>query len=343
MYSRLNALFIFGSICFITGFALDSRSSMDTIFDDPRILGNNEVTLDKLGQYSIKFQGCHRIAQWKYEEKSNSHIYFQHLVRFRLCPSGHCSNDTSNGCNTHYGEYLLDINTFLYYYLTTGSVDASNTNYYVDSIKPSDYTTCSALKNFGGYSADNTDQYYVGPYCSKQGGSIYLGLFTDSECSIMSKCDSACFKGIMGYPLPYSQQPLVYRNCVACSSSSGQTYYGPSYECKQIYKQAGKCESRMDIENPNLSACKYISGVKMTGENGVLRNSNAGRGKVTLLIASLAVCCLIIGLYIIYLRKSTYLICLIKLQQCSLLSLRPFYVKEITHSEPTFLYQRGVI
>jgi hypothetical protein len=294
MYSLLSAnVGWIGLISFALISALESSNSGPLVTQ--RVLGDNALV--KLGEYSIKFQGCHRVAQWKYEEKSNSHVYFHYLARFRLCSESYCSNNTASGCSSHYGEYLLDISTFLYYYFMI-----ETTNYDTNvMIKPSDYTSCTAFKNFVGYSADNTDEYYVGPYCSKQGGAISLGLFTDNVCSLLSKCDNDCFKEIMGYNL--QQSSLITRSCISCSSSSTQTYYGPRYECKQIYKQSGKCESKMNVQNPNLSECKYIAGVKSTGQDGILR-SNAGRGKVTALITFLAACCSIIGLYIFYLRRS---------------------------------------
>lgn len=303
MYSLIGTkLGLVGLISVVVISSLESSSR--GLLVTQRVMSDNDF--NKIAAYSLKFQGCHRIVQWKYEEKSNSHVHFQNLARFRLCPDGRCSNTSSSGCSRHYGEYLLDISTFLYYYLMVETTNPSdNSNYDSNAvINPSDYTSCTAFKNFAGYSVDNANEYYIGPYCSNQGGSVFLGLFTDSMCSTMSKCDRACFKKIMGYNLPYSHEPLITRHCIPCSSSSNQNYYGPRYECKQIYKQSGKCESKMNISDPNLSECKYIAGVKSTGQDGILRNTNGGRGKITIVILFLATCCVVIGIYIVYLRRS---------------------------------------
>ena len=65
--------------------------------------------------YSIKFQGCHHVSQWNEDadEDNDVRIATKRLVRFRLCPSDSCSANSSKGCNTGYGDYIIDMNTYL--------------------------------------------------------------------------------------------------------------------------------------------------------------------------------------------------------------------------------------
>ena len=68
-----------------------------------------------LGNYAIKFQDCHSVTQWNGDNYNdeNDRILHKRLVRFRLCPVSSCSSSTSTGCSSKYGDYVVDINTFL--------------------------------------------------------------------------------------------------------------------------------------------------------------------------------------------------------------------------------------
>jgi len=65
--------------------------------------------------YSIKFQGCHHISQWNKEadDENDVRIVTKRLARFRLCPSGFCTNGQTAGCSSGYADYVVDLNTFL--------------------------------------------------------------------------------------------------------------------------------------------------------------------------------------------------------------------------------------
>jgi len=98
--------------------------------------------------YSIKFLGCHHVTQWdedesawesnlEYEEEmqennnndqennynapyisaSNGRIAQKGLVRFRLCQSDSCFDHFNAGCSSNYGEYVVDMSTFLEAYI----------------------------------------------------------------------------------------------------------------------------------------------------------------------------------------------------------------------------------
>lgn len=88
-----------------------------------------------LTQYAIKFQGCHHVQQWNdnanNQNNGNNHnnngnnnnnqnnvrIMTKRLARFRLCPADQCSNERSVGCTSKYGDYIVDLDTFVDSYL----------------------------------------------------------------------------------------------------------------------------------------------------------------------------------------------------------------------------------
>ena len=79
---------------------------------------NEEFLNTWVAGYSIKFQGCHHISQWNDEvdEDEDVRIVTKRLVRFRLCPTSYCMGG-SQGCSNGYGDYIIDLNTFLESYM----------------------------------------------------------------------------------------------------------------------------------------------------------------------------------------------------------------------------------
>ena len=87
-----------------------------------RRLDNNEdeeIDFAWVANFDIKYQGCHHIKQWNEEANGQDdvRIYTKRLVRFRLCPSGTCSSTSAGGCSSGYGEYIIDMDTFLESYV----------------------------------------------------------------------------------------------------------------------------------------------------------------------------------------------------------------------------------
>jgi len=68
-----------------------------------------------LASYSLKFQGCHHVQQWNDEadEEDEVRIRTKRLARFRMCPSDSCNSDKSVGCTAKFGDYVVDLNTFV--------------------------------------------------------------------------------------------------------------------------------------------------------------------------------------------------------------------------------------
>jgi len=72
-----------------------------------------------VADYSIKFQGCHHVQQWNEyaDEEDDVRVKTKRLVRFRLCEKSSCSNSNSAGCSSKFGDYVVDMNTFVAAYL----------------------------------------------------------------------------------------------------------------------------------------------------------------------------------------------------------------------------------
>jgi hypothetical protein len=88
---------------------------------------NQNADLSFLSYYAVKFQGCHHVQQWNNnaDDDSDVRIKTKRLVRFRLCPSNDCSTDAS-GCSKGYGDYVVDMNTFVEAYLSAKVNESDN-------------------------------------------------------------------------------------------------------------------------------------------------------------------------------------------------------------------------
>jgi len=106
----------------------------------PRKLEEELADMSFVSKYSIKFIGCHHVTQWNDDEEmwqeaqeeqedgdqdgeesklsaSNGRIISKGLIRFRLCPTDSCFDHFGNGCSSNYGEYVVDMSTFLQSYV----------------------------------------------------------------------------------------------------------------------------------------------------------------------------------------------------------------------------------
>jgi len=86
-----------------------------------RVEENNNDAIDYtwVANMSLKFQGCFHVNQWNEEVDADEDVRIstQRLVRFRLCPSDYCSMEMAAGCGAGYGDYIIDMDTYLNAYL----------------------------------------------------------------------------------------------------------------------------------------------------------------------------------------------------------------------------------
>jgi hypothetical protein len=157
---------------------------------------------------------------------------------------------------------------------------------------------------------------FIGPYCSEQGGAIYLGGFLDEDCTEFAdkKRGAATFEKLSGMELPFSSENIIRTgSCLSCQNNDNREdgeenngQYDPVAQfCQDIYFSAGKCEKKLPsgtAEEPNNNACAYIDGIQAIREEGVAKAESRGSG-TTFLITLLILTTLGLALYVYYLRR----------------------------------------
>jgi len=318
-----------------------------TLILQARNLDQSATDITWVAGYSIKFQGCHSVQQWNPDvnEANDVRLKAKNLVRFRLCPTSTCSASTGAGCSGGYGDYIIDMTTFLdaYYvaktnaetlacqshtcdcsgadnqdyclydcYLAAGMSYCSDTNPYTgkstSQIDVQNYLDCAQYKNRRRLAANDV-QYFIGPYCSEQGGSIFMGMFTDDSCS--EHADDyfgvTTFQTMTGATLPYGDTSLVGSDCLSCLGSSDGSGASVGEQCATIYAIAGKCESSLPqgmTSYPNTNGCNYMEGIKITRKDGIIISSASRPSPVTSsFIVIFAMTCAALLFYVWYLRR----------------------------------------
>jgi|AntRauTorckE5430_2_1112549.scaffolds.fasta_scaffold03231_2 hypothetical protein len=330
----------------------DSKFGMDLLSKARRAEGNNgddSVDTTWISGYALKFQGCHHISQWNSEvdDENDVRIESKRLARFRLCPVDSCTNSNSAGCSNKYGDYIVDMDTYLASYVANKqemcetAEENCSCDYYDDAssciatcledagysqcievddstINPEDYTECTAYagsneRRLEG-NGDDGNGYYVGPYCSDNGGRIVLGYFTDDTCTEFADDYGGrnAFKSTYGTSLPYSTTSIVDTDCYSCAGDTEENQYGYSTtstkeSCGELYETAGKCESKLSNEIGedyiNESACTYMEGIKITRRNGIIMSGLATKNKVaSAFIGMFSVSFVLLGSYVYYLK-----------------------------------------
>ena len=136
---------------------------------------------------------------------------------------------------------------------------------------------------------DEEQEYYIGPYCAKNGGAVYLGLFSDDTCTNFADENNGIttYKELSrGQDLPYSAESLITSDCVQCiekedpNRNSGDNEDDDAIEvsrqCEELYYGSGKCESAINADkagktsDANDAACHYINGIQFTKTNGIV-------------------------------------------------------------------------
>ena len=240
--------------------------------------------------YSIKFQGCHHVSEWNKdaEDEDDVRVWTRRLVKFRLCPTYSCLDGSAEGCESGYGDYIIDLDTFLEAYLEAKEqyqewmeelAENNGYQYYGNNYQDYDmemYTTCQQAdveynrdenQNYQYYQGANDEdwdgQLFMGPYCASQGGAVYVGLFMDESCTqpVDSNYGRSIYYNSKGEVMPFSGTSLVEMSCFPCSEPSGQyaqyNNQGDDAEdeneiceaCENLYTYAGKCEENLPISS----------------------------------------------------------------------------------------------
>lgn len=333
-----------------------------TLLSQARRLENadQEIDLTWLVDYSIKFQGCHHITQWNADADGGEDVRIatKRLIRFRLCPSASCDSASAGGCDSGYGDYIIDMNMYLEAYLMDlEEIHEWNCEYYgmkvcdcddddgkddgfdeenclnncyatygldycveeendddAEEFELQEYMECANF-NAGRRRLNQEVEYFIGPYCSNQGGDIFLGMFTDDTCTEFADdyAGLQTYKGFTGQSLPYSSSSIVGMECVSCEplaeveEDDGNQNQNDEIEiketCEQLYQTAGKCENNLNIDDPNSQACNYMEGIKISRQDGVVMSSGGGSKPAAFFIGVFAVTTGLLGAYAYFLKS----------------------------------------
>lgn len=275
------------------------------------------------------------------------------LVRFRLCPSDTCATDTAYGCKAGYGDYIISMDTYLQAYLDSVQQDQDYNCEYARSNEcgcynnGDDYGTfekceynCFSNKGMeycvdnNPYAEDDNDanqedewdlmdmvqcqqlnggDYYTGAYCSSDGGSIVMGVFTDNTCSNLADVYGGkdTYTSITGKDLPYSQRgtTLIGNECMSCKEGADANYDDQQDSdtvkegCETLYAQAGKCEENMDDGSGNVNACTYIKDINIVYKQGGLFSRSTSRSAAGVFIGLFGCSFVLVASYAFYLKS----------------------------------------
>jgi len=240
-----------------------------------------EVVIDLTG-YSIVFEKCQYVKFYNVGEDDGGNdqdggdvMSTNKFVIFKLCNSDSCSS----GCNYDYGEYVVDMDTYVAALTAMKEESIENmcdqcqencqqdddaAQYDDDScqscmnecnayetLEDNGYGDASQFVECGGAQADDDAQYSIGAYCSDDGYKISIGVFTDEYCSqLVDGLDAASFLGYTGLS-DHILRATYDTDCVSClvEPEDDDAYRADDYEdetaemCQELYDAAGKCES----------------------------------------------------------------------------------------------------
>jgi len=274
------------------------------ILNKARLLDNAEEDNSWMVNYSLKFHKCYTIDSYGGEgadrEEGGSPIGPQHIIHFRLCPSGSCKGGNS-GCSGG-AEYIIEMRDFIQVFTETQNEQRENNcenvrencdceDYYGDDEKCEakcyaeaglDY--CEEGDDDNDFNMDeygecreanfennnNYNSYYIGPYCAAHGNAIFLGVFTDATCETQAS-SNIYEKYNYGKELPYSNESLVHQQCQSCMEPKDDRDDDNNNQedevtalCEELYEESGKCEENLKSKNDytkNSKSCTYIHNV----------------------------------------------------------------------------------
>lgn len=292
MIPRLALLLTLSSNAVVaaTQFSTFSKAGNNLISKSRRL--DEEYDLSWVTDYSIKFEGCHNIIQFEGGggEEEEGKVRTQNIARFKLCPSNTCSSSCAKG-----GEYLSEMERFLENYIefkaeeleynceyVQENCDCENANddeaceqqCYIDAgledcievendddgeeFDLADYLDCKEIQENGD---DDGQGYYVGPKCSSNGKSVFLGVYTNERCTTEAENGEEIYKSIIGKSLPYATTSIIKHECISCkqvNDDDDDDDIEVSEMCDEVYEEAAKCEKNMEIDYPHTQDCEFV-------------------------------------------------------------------------------------
>lgn len=283
---------------------------------------------DQLYKYSIKFLSCFRWFEWNDDADGDEDLRLaaKRIVQFRLCPTGSCTDGNNAGCDSDYGEFVIDMETYLdaYYDMLGDENDddaVQNLKNYIQCEQFNENRELSKNQNadnrqLGYYDVLYDDdiyerEFYIGPYCTE--GGIEIGFFTEDTCTMVAGGESssntnggAIYYQLTGSKLPYVGESIVNRDCISCEidGEDGEL----SEFCEDMYADSGKCEKEMDFSTPNTNACQFVSGLWALRSDGFFGQSSTHPSTAaTVFIVLFAFASAGLGYYCWYLLQSKYM------------------------------------
>ena len=272
--------------------------------DQDNYHNNDKAYPYDLSTYSIRFEKCQNVISWNddlaEEEDATTVLGLEHFVIFRLCPSDSCRTSCSSDYGVPFGEYVLPVEDYLasateqsrraFENTCQQCEEACNEGGYCDESclddcetyenlgdngywDATDYMECQQIDvvngdddNAGGEGNNEAEdqQLYIGPKCSANGRRIYIGLFTDEDCSVKYELpEHKTMKDFIGFKLWYGTLSATYDHsssmssgCISCAEDNEDGDGNDNDKndadevnemCEELYNAAGKCETKHGI------------------------------------------------------------------------------------------------
>mmetsp|Transcript_28616 Transcript_28616/g.42335 ORF Transcript_28616/g.42335 Transcript_28616/m.42335 type:complete len:373 (+) Transcript_28616:37-1155(+) len=160
-------------------------------------------------------------------------------------------------------------------------------------------------------------EYFMGPYCSEQGGGVYLGIFTDDKCSNFADDNGGIdtyYSNTYQEALPYSSESIIGLDCVSCQEPQDNQNDGDQQDedqikevCAEVYEMSGKCETNLSANgkysSSNENACSYIEGISIVRQDGTVSYEETNSKAAAVFIGIFAVSFVLLGAYVYYLHQ----------------------------------------
>ena len=150
---------------------------------------------------------------------------------------------------------------------------------------------------------------YIGPYCSSNGKSIYLGTFMDETCSWPAP-SGTYEKFSYGVALPYSTENLIDSEFVSCKEpqDANDNNNGDQEDedevleiCERLYEDSAKCEEGLAdgvTYYPNTYGWAFLKSLKAPGKMNSSKSSVSAAKVFAGLFAATTVVCAGVAFYL---------------------------------------------